>query len=532
MNIGSVLEKSTYKNPDKTYLYYRDEKISYADFNERVNRVANGFLDLGIREGDRVCIMLRNCPEFLYAWMGLSKIGGILVPINAAFKEKEVEYIVRHSEAGVMVAAHQFIPIIEAVKPGTSKLKRFIGVGDGEVAGWSPFQELLQASCELERRVKLTGDHVSTIMYTSGTTGPPKGVLVPHKSYIYCGQGFSRWVDIKEGDRLFTCLPLYHANAQYYSTMGSLAAGASLVLVDGFSASKFWDQIREHGATVFNFIGMMLLVLIKQPESEKDGDNSIRVAYGTPALGKSVQDYVEKRYGLTVLCGYALTECPFGTIQPLYGLRKEKSVGRPRQHWAFKNEIKIVDDNDKAVPHGTIGELVIRNTTIMKGYYKEPELTKKTLKGGWLHTGDNAYQDTDGYFYFVDRKKDFIRRRGENISSIEVESVLNSHAKVLESAVIGVQSELLDEEVKAYIVPKPGETIDPVNLSQWCKERLAYFKIPRYMEFRDSLPKTPTHRIEKYKLRSEKRDLTKGCFDREKVGVKIRYRPRKQLIKY
>jgi crotonobetaine/carnitine-CoA ligase len=192
-------------------------------------------------------------------------------------------------------------------------------------------------------------------------------------------------------------------------------------------------------------------------------------------------------------------------------------MGQPRQHRSFKNEIKIFDDNDREVPHGTTGELVIRNTTIMKGYYKEPELTKKVLKRGWLHTGDNAYRDKDGYFYFVDRKKDLIRRRGENISSIEVENVLNSHAKVLESAVIGVQSELLDEEVKAYIVPKPGETIDPANLFRWCAERLAYFKVPRYIEIREALPKTPTHRIEKYKLRSEKRNLTAGYFDREKM---------------
>ena len=522
MNIGNVLEKSTRKNPQKTYLYYQGEQISYEDFNASANRVANGFLDLGIRPGHRVCIMLRNCPEFLYAWMGLSKIGGIMVPINAAFKEKEVEYIVRHSGAGTMVAAHPFAPVIEAAKAGTPQLQRFVGIGEGKDPGWIPFNELLQAPSELRRREKLRGDHVSTIMYTSGTTGPPKGVLVPHKAYVYCGQGFSRWIDIKESDRLFTCLPLYHANAQYYSTMGSLAAGASLILVDGFSASKFWNQVRENKATVFNFIGMMLLVLIKQPESESDRDNSIRVAYGTPAFAKSVQDYVEKRYGLTVLCGYALTECPFGTIQPLYGLRKEKSMGRPRQHWRFKNEINIFDDDDREVPHGTIGELVIKNTAMMKGYYKEPELTKKVLKGGWLHTGDNAYQDKDGYFYFVDRKKDFIRRRGENISSMEVESVMNTHPKVLESAAIGVQSELLDEEVYAYVVPKPGETIDPADLFQWCKERLAYFKIPRYVQFRNALPKTPTHRIEKYKLRSEKRDLTAGCFDREAMGGKIR----------
>jgi crotonobetaine/carnitine-CoA ligase len=522
MNLCEFLENSTKKNPKKTYLYYGEEQISYEIFNENVNRVANGFLKLGIRKGDRVCMMHFNCLEFLYTWLGLSKIGGILVPINVAFKEKEVEYIVGHSEAVAIVAGKGYIPIIDAACPRIPLLKQFISIGNGEIAGWIPFQELLRSPAELQRRVELTGDDISTIMYTSGTTGPPKGVMVSHKAYIYCGEGFTLWIDIKENDRLFTCLPLYHANAQYYSTMGSLAAGAGLILVERFSASRFWDQIRKYGATIFNFIGAMLLILIKQPESENDMDNPVRVAYGTPVLEKKIQDYVEKRYNLTVISGYALTECSFGTIQPLYGMRKERSVGLPRQHPAFKNEIKIFDDHDNESPPGKVGELVIKNPAVMKGYYKEPGLTNEVLRGGWLHTGDNAYQDEDGYFYFVDRKKDVIRRRGENLSSLEVEAVLNSHTKVLESAVIGVKSEFLDEEVKAYIVPKPGERIDPIDLIYWCKDRLAYFKIPRYIEFRTSLPKTPTHRIEKYRLRLEKADLTEGCFDREKMGVKIR----------
>ena len=522
MNIGNFLERSVRKNSKKIYLYYGEDQISYEKFNENVNRVANGFLSLGICKGDHVCIMLNNCPEFLYTWLGLSKIGGILVPINVAYKEQEVEYIISHSDAVAIVADRSYVSIVEAVRPRTPRLKQMIFLGEGEAPGWTPFQKMLKYPDKLEKRVKVTGDDLSTIMYTSGTTGFPKGVMVPHKAYIYSGEGYKLWADIKENDRLFTCLPLYHANAQYYSTMGSLAADASLILVERFSASKFWEQIRKYEATIFNFIGAVLLILIKQPEHENDEDNSVRLAYGAPAFEKSLQDRIEKRYGLKILSGYALTECIFGTMQPLYGVRKDQSIGLPRWHPRFKNQIKIFDDNDNEVPIGTVGELVIRNPTVMKGYYKEPELTKKILKGGWLHTGDNAYKDEDGYFYFADRKKDVIRRRGENLSSIDVESVLNAHPKVLESAVIGVPSEFSDEEVKAYIVPKPDETIDPVDLIYWCKERLAYYKIPRYIEFRTSLPKTATLRVEKYKLRSEKKDLTEGCFDREKAGVKIR----------
>jgi len=218
-----------------------------------------------------------------------------------------------------------------------------------------------------------------------------------------------------------------------------------------------------------------------------------------------------------VLAGYALTECPFGTIQPLQGIRKPKSIGIPRFHPEFQNQIRIVNAQGTELPPGEIGELIIKNPTVTPGYFRDPEETDKIIREGWLHTGDNAYRDEDGYFYFVDRKKDVIRRRGENFSSLEIEEVLNVYPKVLESAVIGVPSELSDEEIKAYVIPKPGERVDAAEIFEWCERRLARFKVPRYLEIRDSLPKTPTHRVEKYRLRQEKKDLTEGCMDREKL---------------
>lgn len=523
MNIPDFLASAVKKNPDKKFLYYQEDQISYAAFQENIQRVAQGLHRLGIRRGDRVCVMLRNCPEFLYAWLALAHMGGILVPINTNFREKEVEYILGHSGAAGVLTEARFIPLMEEMKriPGP---RHWICEGREEAPGWMPFEELLRSPARFEERLKLRGDDISTIMYTSGTTGPPKGVLITHKMYIYCGEGYQLWARIQERDRLFTCLPLYHANAQYYSTMGSLAAGASLALAERFSASQFWEQVRKSGATIFNFIGAMLVILLKQPECAADRDHSIRLAYGAPALARPVRDYVEKRYGLTVISGYALTECPFGTMESPDGVRKELSMGRPRYHPRFKNHVRLVDDQDREVPPGTVGEITLRNPAVMKGYYKEPEMTRKALRGGWLHTGDNAWRDEEGYFYFVDRKKDVIRRRGENVSSIEVEGVLNAYPGVLESAVIGVPSEFSDEEIKAYIVPRPGESVDPVKLLLWCKEKLAYFKIPRYIEWRSSLPKTPTLRVEKYKLKSEKADLVAGCFDREKEGVNIRSR--------
>lgn len=519
MNIPQLLEESCQRNPNKTFLFFEEQEISYQTFQENVNRSGRWFLKLGIKKGDRVCINLPNCPEFLYIWMGLSYIGAIMVPINVAFKEKEASYLLRHSECVALVGNEETLEITTNVHQYCPFLKFVISI-DGE----THFPGILQfSSFQKEDPSKIppidsSDGGISSIMYTSGTTGPPKGVMVTHRTYVCCGQGYTYWASITDQDRLFTCLPLYHANAQYYSTMGSLAAGASLILVNRFSASRFWGQIRQYDATVFNFIGAMVVILTKQPESPLDRQNKVRVAYGTPALDKELQDRFEERFGLTILAGYALTECPFGTIQPLKGIRKSKSVGIPRSHPEFENQIRVVNDLEEELPPGQVGEIIIKNPTVTPGYFRDPEETRKIIRNGWLHTGDNAYRDEEGYFYFVDRKKDVIRRRGENVSSLEIEEVLNAYPKVLESAVIGIPSELSDEEIKAYIIPKPGEKIESAEIFEWCDMKLARFKVPRYLEFRDSLPKTPTYRVEKYKLRQEKKGITEGCVDREKLN--------------
>jgi crotonobetaine/carnitine-CoA ligase len=518
MNIPQLVEESCRRDPEKTFLFFEDQEISYKEFRENVYRTARWFSGLGVKKGDRVCIHLPNCPEFLYVWLGLSHIGGITVPINVAFKEKEAAYILRHSGCVALVGNAKTIGITKDVRRDLPSLQWTVSTDGGNGSpGALDFSSFQGEDPGPFPPVDVSVDDISSIMYTSGTTGSPKGVMMTHRAYVCCGQGYTHWANITDQDRLFTCLPLYHANAQVYSTMGSLAAGGSLVLVNRFSASRFWDQIRRYDATILNFIGAMVVILMKQPESPFDRQNKVRVAYGTPALDSELQNRFEERFGLTVLAGYALTECPFGTIQPLQGTRKPKSIGIPRFHPEFQNQIRVVNAQGAELPPGEVGELIIKNPTVTPGYFRDPEETRKVIREGWLHTGDNAYRDEDGYFYFVDRKKDVIRRRGENFSSLEIEEVLNAYPKVLESAVIGIPSELSDEEIKAYVIPKPGEQVDAAEIFEWCERRLARFKVPRYLEFRDSLPKTPTHRVEKYRLRQEKSDLTEGCVDREKL---------------
>lgn len=510
-------------DPDKVFLYFAEQQVTYKEFNENVNRAANAFLSLGVRKGDRVCFFLPNCPEYLYGWLGLAKIGAILVPINTNYKTEETRYILHHSGANTLLVHASLKDVVEKIRPEKSSLKTFLSLGEKQKeAGYLPFENALWNSSTDLRPTDVGEQDLCEIMYTSGTTGPSKGVMMTHEYWIINGYGYSYPMDVKPDDRLYTCLPLFHANAQGYSTLGALTAGASLILAEKFSATTFWDQIRHYRATVFNFIGAMLTILSKQPESGRDKDHHVRAAYGSPALQKDFQEYMEDRFDITFVSGYGLTECGLCIIQPLYGLRKEGSMGLPKQipGFGFVNEIKIVDDNDLEVPRGTVGEIVIRNPAVTNGYYKDPELTRKVIKDGWLHTGDRAWMDEDGYFFFADRKKDVIRRRGENVSSLEVENIINTHPKVLESAVIGVPSEFQDDEIKAFIIVKPNETIDPLDLIAWCKERLAYFKIPRFIEFRAELPKTPTHRVQKYKLRGETK--RKDCFDLLQTDFKLR----------
>lgn len=514
MNIRQFLEKTAEKSPHKTYLYFKDQEIIYRQFDRNVNRVSNAVLKLGIRKGDRFCIMMRNCPEFLYTWFGLNKIGAIMVPINAEFREKEAHYIIAHSEARAVLASTETLPVVRNIRKSYNVPEHVISLGRPESEDILSFQDLCHSSSPLLGETDVSEEDVATIIYTSGTTGAPKGVMQAHKTYVLCGEAYVSWLEIESEDRLMTCLPLYHANAQYYSTMGSLAANASLVLIERFSASLFWEEAVRYQATILNHIGAMLMILFKGSPSRLDRAHRIRYTYGTPAFESQVRDAMEERFGFHILAGYALTESPFGTIEPLQTPRKNLSIGKPRTHPQHPNFVKIVDDRGRELPSGQTGEIILKNAVVMKGYFKDPLRTAEALRDGWLYTGDNAWRDEEGFFYFVDRKKDVIRRRGENISSAEIELVVEWHPGVLESAVIGVPSDISDEEVKLFIVPKPGATIKPEEIFRWCGERLARFKVPRYLEIRDSFPKTPTHKVEKYKLRQEVHDPTR-CTDRE-----------------
>jgi len=532
MSLGEFLERAVDRNPDKTFVEIAGTTLTYREFHRRARQTAGMFQEGGIGRGDRVCLLLPNGPEFLYCWFGLALLGAISVPVNTAYKRDETAFILQDAAAKAIVAHQSLAAVATAAADLSPDLThRLLVAAAADAAaepspagGWVDFADALAGAAVSAGNPEVSPEDTAMLVYTSGTTGHPKGVQVTHKMYVAAGQGFAHWTAATPQDRFFTCLPFFHANAQYYSTMGTLAAGATLIVAERFSASRFWAQARQAGATVVNFIGMMMPVLAKQPPSPADRDNQVRLFYGSPAFPPEFLQAFQERFGPAIIVGFGMTETCYGTIERMGEPRRANSSGRPRLHpdARFVNEIRIVDDAGQPLGTDAVGEIAIKNPAVMPGYWRNPEQTALALRDGWLHTGDLGWQDAEGYLYFVDRKKDVIRRRGENISSQEVEEVIKRHPSALDCAVIAVPSELGEDEVKAYVTPRPGQTLDPAQIIHWCAEQLAYFKVPRYVEVRAELPRTPSLRVRKDLLRQERENLIEGCFDREAAGIRLR----------
>jgi carnitine-CoA ligase len=526
MNVSTLLQQQSETYKDKPFICFEDQTISYRDFDAMANRFANSFRKLGISKGDMVAVMLPNTPDFLYCWMGANRIGAIEVPINTSFKEKELEYVLEHSEAACLIIDEQYYAIFDGLdRSQFPRLKTVIFQGSTPApSGTIELKDLSTGSAE-RPSVEIADSDPAVCIYTSGTTDRPKGVLNSHAGWVLTGQAYAYTVSITDADRVMTPNPLFHANAQVYSTMGALAAGATLVILDRFSASKLLNRARHYKATVVVLVQAVMPWLWAQPAKEDDGDNPIRTIVAGNMPAAIYRDF-EKRFNVKFQTIYSLTEATFSIMGPREGTQERKpgGIGVPMEHPdpAIVNEVRIVDDGLREVPRGKHGEMIIRNPAIMLEYFKNNKATEEAKRDGWIHTGDIGYQDDDGYFFFVGRKKEVIRRRGELISPGEIEGVLVANPDIEECAVIGIPSGLGtgEEEVKAYIRFAPGKRLSPEDIISWCKTRLAEFKIPRYLEFRDEFPKSAIGRVQKNILKAEKKDLSEGCFDRMKEDKK------------
>lgn len=521
---GIVTDKAR-RYPDRTIFRFRHRDLTFGEFNEQVSRVANGLVELGVRQGDKVALMLPNCPEFLLAWFGANRAGAADVPINVAQRGEGLAYQITQTDCVTLIVDADYLPHIDAIADRLGALRHIVVLYRDQAPVMLPswpglstldFSEVVAASAHAPD-IAISHKDLSTILFTSGTTGRSKGVMISHNYWYEIWSEAVKYAHYTEDDILYTGLPFFHSSAKGTTIGPAILADAQAVLVERFSASRMLDDCRAFNCSEAKYIGSIIPILMKQPESPRDADNPLRLMGGAAAPVDLWQPF-QDRFNTRLLEVYGMTECTVALVNPMND-RRPGSCGKPLTGW----NVKIVDADDNEVPTDTVGEIVTQPTRPFlgtSGYYKNPEATLELFQNFWMHTGDLGRMDADGYFYYVDRKKQALRRRGENISSFEVEAVINAHPAVLESCIVGVPSDLGEEEVKAVIVLKPGETLDLAEFSKWCIPRMAYFAIPRFIAIRDSLPKTPSERVEKYKLKAE--GVTADCWDREAAGVAVR----------
>jgi carnitine-CoA ligase len=514
---ASVLSERAKEQGDKVILLFEEQRITYAQLNERVNRVAGGLLGLGVAPAERVAILMPNRPEFLYVFFATQKLGTCAVPINIALKGEGLAYLLNHSEARSIVIAWDLLENLAAIRANLGAAIRVIVDTTEAPPGFrlpagAVALDALMKTATAEPAVEIDPQAPAVMMYTSGTTGLPKAVVMRYRALS--GPMLEFGAFYLDNDVLYTCLPLFHANALFLTAVRALVSGRTLALSRRFSASRFWDEIRHYGATTFNALGAMIPILLKQPPRPDDADNPVRLVMSaaTPAWA---WEQFEKRFNLVIWEGYGAVDGGGFSLLNL-GTSPKGSMGKPPPG----TEARVVDDQDKEVTAGEVGELVFKvddPEARRVEYLKNQKSSDAKVRNGWFHTGDLAWRDPEGNFYFADRKTDSMRRRGENISSFEVEKIVNQHPTVLECGAFGVPSDLGEDDVMVAIVFKPGQSATPQELARFCSERMASFMVPRYFDFRERLPKTETHRIQKAQLKQQ--GITPTTWDRGKGAL-------------
>ena len=510
--------------------------LTFGETDEATNRLANGLLKHGIAHGERVAVMLPNGLEICLTWFALSRLGAVNVFINTAYKGDFLRHLLDNSEARLILIAAEFLPSLAAIEEEIPALETAIVLGEAGVETRAAFKRIellpydeaagvnppLRPAVPVEREVVY--QDIGAIMYTSGTTGPSKGVLMPHAHLYLFGHGEVENLRLSEDDVYYICMPLFHANALVMQLYGSLIAGCKVLIAPRFSASGWLNDVRAHGATVTNTLGVMTEFIFRQPERPEDADNALRLICAVPAPPE-IREAFEQRFNTRLIEGYGMTEVNIPLYHPLDGPYRSGSCGKLYERFF---DVRVVDpDTDLELPPGEMGELVVRPLEpycFMQGYNRMPDKTVEAWRNFWFHTGDAVKMDEDGYFYFIDRIKDCIRVRGENVSSYEIEAILADFPGVAEVAAIAVKSDIAggEDEIKACIVPEPGVEISPEALLDFCRERMPHFAVPRYLEFTEALPKTPTEKVRKAQLRDA--GITPKTWDREAAGYQLRRR--------
>lgn len=480
-------------------------ETTYAAFQREIDDAAGMLLDRGIGRGERVALMARNGAEFVLLFFALARIGAIMVPVNPDFGAREAGYILAHARVAAVAASDAALPVVREAISGMPNRPWLMSmdVGDGAAPG---FAGLIRNAGRRAPQAAARADDTCLILYTSGTTGFPKGVMHSQRNFVLAGEAFVERMWLQPEDRLLCILPLFHINALFYSLAGTLAAGASLALVPKFSASTFWQTVSDTGATQANIIAAIGNILARRPRSEFVAGHMLRVVYGAPITPELERTFLDEFHVPMLIEGYGMSEIPGAANNPYNGEKRPHSFGLPARHpdpAVSFSEMRVVDDQGRDLPDGQTGELWVRTPILMQGYYRDPEQTAAAMHDGWFATGDLVRRDADGYFFFVARKMDIIRRRGENISGAEIDRVVGDHPAVVQCAAIPVPSDLGEDEIIVAIIAKPDVKVSAREIADWCSERLAAIKRPRYVVFVESLPVTATQRVQKFQLRGD-----------------------------
>ena len=520
--VHRVLEQRVAERPDHPVMHWDGRDYTYAAINREANRVAAGLAARGIEPGARVAVMMQNTPPHVFVWFATAKLGVVEVPINTAYRGDILTHIVTSAQATAMVLDAEFVPVVARIADRCPTLGTFIMAGgDVEDARRALPGVVLSLDdvaegdgADAPRSVEATT--TACIMFTSGTTGPSKGVVINNHFELSFAVIFNEIVSLGRDDVTYNFLPFFHIAGKFI-LLGTMLADCRMLLRPRFSAGRFWPDVREHGVTVTVGVGGICHMLWAEPRKPDDADNPLRMIYSVPNP-HDVRDDFLKRFGLELTEGYGSTEANIVVYTRPGEPTPRGTAGRAAPYY----EVAIVDEMDRPMPPGTSGEIVVRAKhpfILMEGYDGLPEATLAAFRNLWFHSCDRGHMDEAGFLFFHDRMKDAIRRRGENISSFEVERIVNKHADIAETAAIAVGAEVGEDEVKVVVVRKPGAALTEEALLRHCVDEMPYFMVPRFIEFRADLPRTPTQKVRKVVLRED--GITPATWDREAAGFKV-----------
>ena len=504
--------------PERPFIVTDARTLSYREFDTRVAVVATALSLRNVRRGDRFAVMAGNSEAHAVLLFALSHLGAILVPVNPGFNVDEASYVLQHAEVCGVACTAATHEVAVAACDGMARAPWFVTLGGKAGAGAPSLDDLvagLEASVPTstgqpdEASLPTSAgqpDDTCAIVYTSGTTGFPKGVMHSQRTFCLSAERQLERSWLQRDGRVLCVLPMFHINALFYSIGGALAAGVGLVIAPRFSASRFWELVAKTGATQTSLLMAAATILARRPRSEFVSGHRLQIIIGSPVTQEIADAFIDEFGVMKMVEGFGMTEIPGAFGAPMDGPQTMGSMGRPGLHpdharqWT---ETRVVDDDMNDLADGAAGELLVRIPTMMQGYFRDPAQTAAAFHDGWFKTGDIVRRQCDGTYTFVTRKKDIIRRRGENIAGSEIDRIVVSHPSVSEAAAVGVSADIGEEEVLVAVVLRQNAVLTAAELRDWCSARLAAFKVPRYVAFVTELPYTPTHKLAKHVLKQQ-----------------------------